>query len=406
MYKDDILLCLSKILDKDTEELKRLPENAPTSDIGLESIAFISFVVELEKTFGFEVSDRDLVLTNFDTLSKTYETLQKYFAPENTAQTLKKCLILDCDGVLWKGVAGEEKIAIDDGVIQFQNELVKLYENGVLLCLCSKNEPDNITEAFRRPDMILKREHIVISKINAKDKIENIKEIAAELNLSTDSFVFADDDPYEIGLVNSFMSEVETVKVDYNNNNFIENIANFFNTDAISQDLNRTKLYIEQKERIKSLSLFNSVEEYNASLGTKIICDTTGVEHIDRIAELSQRTNQFNLSGRHYSKEEIEKYIKDGSYKVLYLSASDKYGDMGIAAAAVVQKLPDCAVIENFMLSCRVFGRGFEYIMLDKIKVLFKNSPVWGIFKLTEKNKKHSNFYAENGVKLWQTATK
>ena len=227
MDKEQILLCLSKILEKDIDEIKRLPENAPLIDIGLESIAFISFIVELENTFGFEVNDRDLLLKNFETLTQTYETLQKYFGAENTDKPLKKCLILDCDGVLWKGIAGEENIIIDDDVIRFQNELIKLYEKGVLLCLCSRNELDNIAEVFNQSDMVLKQKHIIITKSSSNNKAESIKEIAAELNISSDSFVFADNDPYEIGLVSSFMTEVESVRVDYNGSEFIDIIKSF-----------------------------------------------------------------------------------------------------------------------------------------------------------------------------------
>lgn len=407
MDKEQILLYLAKVLEKDIEDIKNFPENAPLSDNGLDSIKFISFIVELENTFGFEVYDSDLLLTNFETLEKTYNILQKYFKPDNTKQSLKKCLVLDCDGVLWKGIAGEENIIIDEQVIKFQNELVKLYEKGVLLCLCSKNEPENIYEIFQHFNMPLKQEHITLKKINANDKIQNIKEISTELNISTDSLIFVDDNPYEIGLVSSLMPEVETVKADYTSN-FIDIINRIFSAgENIPQnDLNRTKLYIEQKERVKSFASFNSVEEYNASLETKIICAPACTEHITRIAELSQRTNQFNLAAEHYSKEEIENFIKNKLYTVLYLSASDKYGDMSIVAAAVVKKLPDSVLIKNFMLSCRVFGRGFEYIILNKIKDMFKDSFISGVFKLTEKNKKHNYFYKENGVEIWENTIK
>ena len=406
MDKEQILWCLSTILEKDIDEIKRLPENAPLNNIGLESIAFISFIVELENTFGFEVNDRDVLMKNFETLEKTYKTLQKYFIFENTEKPLKKCLILDCDGVLWKGISGEENIIIDVDVSQFQNELIKLYVKGVLLCLCSKNDIANISEAFRRPDMILEQKHIVINKSNSNNKAESIKEIAGELNISADSVVFVDDEPYEIGFVNSFMPEVETVRVDYNGSDFIDIIKSFFISETTPYDLNRTKLYMEQKERVKAMTSFKSAEEYNNSLETRIICDTADIEHIERITELSQRTNQLNLAGRHYSKSEIEQFIKDKSYTILYLSASDKYGDMGIVAAAVIEELPDCVLIKNFMLSCRTFGRGFEYIMLNKIKTMFNDKLISGIFVLTEKNKKHSNFYAENGVELWQAVMK
>ena len=396
MDKDKILYCLSKILETDIEDLNAMPENVILSEIGLDSIKFISFIVELEDALKIEVSDKDLRLDNFETLEKTYKTLQKYFKSEKSENILKKCLILDCDGVLWKGVAGEEAITIDEYEVKFQNELIGLYEKGTLLCLCSKNEQRNISEAFSHPDMVLKKEHVIITKTNSSNKADNIREIAAELNILTDDFVFADDDPYEIGLVNSLMPEVETVN--YSEAGAIEMIKSFFG--SLPQDINRTQLYKEQKERVKALSLFSSVEEYNASLETKIICDTANINQAARITELSQRTNQFNLAGKHYSSDEIETFIKSEEYNILYLSVSDKYGDMGIVAAAVVKKKTDHILIENFMLSCRVFCRGFEYVLLDKIKQMFDITILSGIFIQNEKNKKHSGFYKDNGVNI------
>jgi FkbH-like protein len=205
--------------------------------------------------------------------------------------------------------------------------------------------------------------------------------------------VFVDDSEYELGLVNAFLPEVDTVKADYSNLSFIDEIKSFFG-HAQSSDLNRTKLYKEQKEREKEKLMFKTVEEYNASLETKYICDFAAKEHLDRVSELSQRTNQFNMSGKRYSKND--------PCVVLYLSASDKYGDMGIVGAAMIKNAETAVVIENFMLSCRVFDRGFEYILLDKIKELSHGKNLYGVYVQTEKNQRYAGFYAENGVLLYE----
>ena len=123
-------------------------------------------------------------------------------------------LVCDCDNVLWRGISGEEPTVIDAAADAVQNELLRLYNAGVLLCICSRNQPGNISAAFRQPGMTLKREHILISKVSGNDKPSALREIAAELNLSPDSFVFVDDSDYEIGLVSALIPEITVIRAD------------------------------------------------------------------------------------------------------------------------------------------------------------------------------------------------
>ncbi|MFR5889670.1 MAG: HAD-IIIC family phosphatase [Lachnospiraceae bacterium] len=169
--------------------LAALHGDTPLKDFGLTSIAFIQFVVALEDEFGIEVLDSDLDFGKFSTVNALFGTLEKYFSKN----TLKKVLVCDCDNVLWRGISGEEPTVIDAAADAVQNELLRLYNAGVLLCICSRNQPGNISAAFRQPGMTLKREHILISKVSGNDKPSALREIAAELNLSPDSFVFVDD---------------------------------------------------------------------------------------------------------------------------------------------------------------------------------------------------------------------
>lgn len=389
MNKEKVLSILGEIMETDILEI---PMNKSLTEFGLTSIRFIQFIIAVEEEFNIEVYNSDLLLSNFETIEMVFETLQKYFP----LHSLKKVLICDCDNVLWHGISGEEEIYIDEKILTFQNQLITLCNSGILICLCSKNEKSTINEVFYTLDMPLKFEHIVLSKINHCDKVKNIKSIAEELNLSLDSFVFVDDSDYEIGLVNSLLPEIETVKINYDDSAFIDSINSYFRINK--SNVNRTKQYRDQKEREKERQHFNSVEEYNDSLQTTIITTTANHEQAERISELSQRTNQFNLSGTRYSINEINDFINNDDYIVIYISVHDKYGDMGIVGASIIKLSNNSAVIESYYLSCRVFDRGFEYVMIETIKNIIGDKTLYGIYNETDKNRRYADFFKNNGV--------
>lgn len=395
MNKEKILEVLENIIEINKEQLLKTSVDTKLTDLGLTSIQFIQFIVAIEEEFEIEILDSDLIMTNFETIEMLFSTLEKYFTSKSA---LKKVLICDCDNVLWHGISGEEEIYIDAAALKFQETLIELYNRGILICLCSKNEPENVESVFNYLEMPLKKNHILISKINLTDKATNIKEIALELNLSADSFVFVDDSKYELDLVSSIIPDITTVLADYSNCDFIEKIKGFF--DGSSTDINRTRQYRDQKEREKEKQRYASAEEFNASLKTEIKCETASPAQAARISELSQRTNQFNLSDVRYTEEEINYFIRDEGYCVYALSASDKYGDMGLVGAAVVRKTENPVII-GFFLSCRVFGRGFEEHFLNKIKSNFAVS-MYGIYKRTDKNKRFEDFYPKNGVEVYE----
>ena len=311
--------------------------------------------------------------------------------------SLKKCLILDADNVLWHGISGEEKIIIDEAILNFQSFLVELYERGVILCLCSKNDQLLIESSFNDPKMLLKKEHFAIFTANRSDKASNIDDIARELNLSCDSFVFADDSDYELGFVKLNLPSVTTLKVDYTSLDFKNELAKLFDSVHSSQDLNRPQLYREQKEREKEKRNFVSIEDYNLALQTKISCDIAKKEDCARLVELSARTNQFNLSDSHYTFDELSNLIDDSESTVLSLSVTDKYGDMGIVGMAVLRG----DIIESFMLSCRVFDRALEFVILNKLKEFSKGS-LRGIYRPNQKNSHYAEFYPQNGVLIYE----
>ena len=218
--KEKILGLLAEATDRTLAEILSFDKGINIKDLGLDSLEFIQMVVRFEEEFGVEVYDSDLVMSNFQTVDALLQTLQKYL-PDGT---LKKVLICDCDNVLWNGIAGEENIFVDEKKIQFQNVLLELYNNGILLCLCSRNLQESIDQAFADLRMPLKKENIVRSKINLENKANNIRAISNELNLSTSSFVFVDDSDYELGLVNTLLPEVKTVKANYGDMTFLDEI--------------------------------------------------------------------------------------------------------------------------------------------------------------------------------------
>ena len=395
MNKRKIIKLLADSLKIEVTELQKYDENSSLVDLGLDSLGFVQFIVNLEMAFGIEVNDEDLILSKLLTLNDLYLMLSKYFKSEDNS---RKVIILDCDNVLWNGVAGEEDINVPEAFALFHKELTSLRNHGILLCLCSKNNAQNIQNAFRDLKISLKKEDIVCAKIGTKNKAESIKEIAGDLNLSLDSFVFIDDSDYEIGLVHAFLPDVKTIKVEEYDSEFFFDLQSLFKSFNNST-IDRTKMYHDQKEREKEKLIYKSVDEYNQSLQTECICEFAEESQAERISELSFRTNQFNLSGEHYSVNEILGFLSGSDYKVFILQAKDKYGDMGIVGAAVVGEKGDKYIIKNFMLSCRVFDRGFEYILLDTIRKCVKGKMLYGIYNKTEKNEMRGTFYADNRIK-------
>jgi len=397
MDRQRILALLAESLEKEVVELAALPEDAELSELGFGSLVFVQFVVALEEAFEIEVLDSDLLIDNFKTPETMFKTLEKYFMSENV---LKKVLICDCDNVLWKGIAGEEALSLPAHVLELHTYLLELYRAGILLCLCSRNEPDNIAQAFVDLSTQLKPEHFLVKKIGWNNKTDSIREISEELNLSSDSFVFLDDSDYELGAIRALLPEVTCIKVD--SDTFPVELRAFFPSTSGVVSFDRNVAYREQKEREKEKLHYATIEEYNRSLSTQLDCRIAQQEDIARIAELSQRTNQCNLSATRYTEAEVSALLHHDNRTILCMQASDRFGDMGIVGAAVVEIKEDTAVIESFYLSCRVFDRGFEDAMLEFIQTMHPAKILCGVYRRTDKNKRFADFYERNGVNLYE----
>ena len=384
--KEEIKSILSDILGCPTEEIT---DGIPLSDLGYDSLKFISTVVEIESKYGIEVLDSDLSPDNFKDVSSICETLKKYFNEDK--QKLYKCVITDCDGVLWRGISGEssdESAYTDESTEEFCELLRELRGKGVLLAVCSKNERANIDPMLSLTSV--SPDDFAIIEADTPDKSDSISYILNEFGFSADNAVYIDDSDAEIEYVKSKIPEITAIKADYSES-FTEKLRMMF--AALPADsIDRTAKFREQKEREKVHRNTSSPDEYNRILETKIICDKAVKGDASRLSELSQRANRFNLTGARYTEDEIVNMLSDRDYSVYKLCAEDKFGDMGLVAMAVVRG----NVIECFIMSCRVFGRGFEKKLLNKIES--DKGNIIGLYHPTGKNDYCKDFYKDNGV--------
>jgi len=325
----------------------------------------------------------------------------------------KKCLVLDCDNILWGGIIGEDGIdgiklskhGTGGGFYDFQQELVNLHSRGVVLALCSKNNEKDVWEVFdMHPEMLLKREHIAAYEINWEDKAGNIKKISESLGLGLDSVVFIDDSPFETDMVREILPQVEVILVDpkqsFDYRQVIGSTGYFDSLQYSTVDRQRTKMYQAESGRRRLQNNSDCIDEFLTKLGMEVTVKFADEKSIHRIAQLTQRTNQFNLTTKRYSDADIKKFVDNDTCDVLYLSLKDKYGDAGIVGAVILQSSGNTAVIDTFLLSCRVIGRGVENAFLScaiKAARLRKVEIVQGKYIPTSKNQQVSGFYSRCG---------
>lgn len=384
-----LVIDILKLTDEDTS----LSDEENLIDLGLTSIDLVTLVVSIEKKCNIEIANSDLYFDNFKSINNIYSTISKYVKkPVSTNETaIKKVLVCDCDGVLWNGVAGEGCLSFEEKW-NYHSLLFDLYHKGVLLCICSKNSADSIYNAFLEIPSSLSLDLFVSVYTGVKNKAQCLLDIAHELNLDIRSFVFVDDSNYETGLINKYLPQVYVVKPDQYGN-YIDELRSAFALSTGTSE--RTVQYLAQKERIKQRIAIPSIDEYNKAIKTQITIRVAQTSDTHRIAELSQRTNKFNLSSLHLTNSIVNEMLSNNEYLILVLSASDLYGDMGIVASAIVNIT--VSLIIGFFVSCRVFDRGFEKALLKEVLVRV-GKEVKGLVKESSSNKEYINFYQKNGL--------
>jgi FkbH-like protein len=285
-----------------------------------------------------------------------------------------KVIVLDCDQTLWGGVCGEEGalgVQIDEARAAIQEFMVRQHDAGMLFCLCSKNNEEDVFEVFdRRAEMKLKREHIASWRINWRSKSENIKSLAQELNLGLDSFVFIDDNPVEGAQVQANCPEILTFRLPENPTAAAEFLKNLWILDHLKvtgEAKARTEFYkqSEQRELARKGSL--SLKDFLASLGLTVEISSLPSDHIPRAAELTHRTNQFNLTTIRRTEADIQRLCRTGEAECLVVRAKDRFGDYGMVGLIIFTVEADAIATDTFLLSCRALGRDVEHRMLSRL---------------------------------------
>ncbi len=325
----------------------------------------------------------------------------------------KKCIVVDCDNTLWGGIVGEDGIeGIELGsdfpgnaYLDFQKQLIELHRQGLLLAIVSKNNEADVWEIFDNHDaMLLKREHLAAWRINWEPKPKNIEEIAIELNLGLDSFVFVDDSDFEIDSVRQLLPEVTCIQVPEDISFLPEEFNSQYLFDRLTltrEDSSRTAMMREEKVR-QSASQSMTQEDFLASLGLTVEIFLVENNHLNRVTQLTNKTNQFNLTTIRHSKAEIEEMANRSDCRIYAIRAKDRFGDYGLIGTTIVKIADSCWEIENLLLSCRILGRGVESALIAKIAEDAKKNGVEEIkaaFILTKKNKPAQSFLPDHGFR-------
>jgi FkbH-like protein len=282
-----------------------------------------------------------------------------------------KVIALDCDDTLWQGICGEDgpEEVIPRGVLQ--QFMVAQHDAGMLLCLCSKNNEEDVLETFRcHPDMPLRLEHFVAHRINWAAKSVNLAALAEELQLGLDSFVFVDDNPQECAEVQAGRPEVLTLPLPADPSqipDFLKHVWAFDRIQVTAEDKRRTELYSQRIERTRLEKQAQTLGEFIAALQLEVGIAPVLPHQLARVAQLTQRTNQMNFSTVRRTEADLQALLRSGSAECLTVDVSDRFGGYGLAGAAIVEPGPDALIVDTFLLSCRVMGRGVEHRLLARL---------------------------------------
>ncbi|NUN11958.1 HAD-IIIC family phosphatase [Candidatus Micrarchaeota archaeon] len=349
------------------------------------------------------LSEREGVMLSEEVIGALYSTLGK----------TKKCIVLDLDNTLWGGVIGEDGLSgiklsqnnpVGKAFLDFQKEILKLHKRGIILAINSKNNPEDALEVFRKHgEIILKEENFAGMRINWQDKATNLRELASEINIGLDSMVFFDDDSFNIALVREQLPQVTSILLPPDPAAYsllLKSLRIFDAGRVTNEDLERGKSYAQERQRREVEKSFTSFEDFlkalNLTMKVRLVDEFT----IPRISQLSQRTNQFNMTTRRYSEEDIKRFAESSNHKVFWMSVKDKFGDYGLIGVCIAELSGKTADLDSFYMSCRVLGKGVENSFIWKcLQELKKNGveTVTGSVIETQKNKAFIDFYEKAG---------
>lgn len=326
----------------------------------------------------------------------------------------KKCLILDLDNTLWGGVIGDDGLegiqlghglGIGKAFTEFQMWVKKLKQRGVIICVASKNNEETAKEPFEKhPDMVLKLDDIAVFQANWDTKVDNIRTIQQILNIGFDSMVFLDDNPFERNIVRENIKGIAVPELPENPEEYLEYLysLNLFETASYSNlDKDRTKQYQVEAQRVSLSKTFTNEADFLKSLNMVSVVSGFTKFNTPRVAQLSQRSNQFNLRTVRYTDADIDALANDPNVIDLSFTLEDKFGDNGLIAVVIMKPLDkETLFVDTWFMSCRVLKRGMENFTLNTMVEKAKAAgykKIIGEYLPTPKNKMVENHYTGLG---------
>ena len=342
----------------------------------------------------------------------------------------KKCIAVDLDNTLWGGVIGEDGV---NGIVlsghkegarykDTQRILKKMKDQGVMLAILSKNNVDDVEPVFKHPDMVLQHEDFVAEAINWEPKAVNIRQLAADLNIGLDAFVFLDDNPAEREAMMEACPEVAVLDFPKDTSLLPEVVEKayeeyFLSLEVTGEDTKKTAMYRAENQRRAEMSTAVSMDDYLKRLEMTMDIHIMRPEEEKRVTQLANKTNQFNVTTRRYSEEEIHSFAVSENSDVITVHMADKYGEQGLVSVLILKYEGDEAEIDTFLMSCRVMGRNAEIEIISRIRQLLegkdiqtvhatylktaKNAPVAGLFEKLG----FTNFLDSDEKKEYKTST-
>lgn len=326
----------------------------------------------------------------------------------------KKCLILDLDNTVWGGVIGDDGLegiqlghglGIGKAFTEFQMWVKKLKQRGIIICVASKNNEETAKEPFEKhPDMVLKLDDIAVFQANWETKVDNIRTIQSILNIGFDSMVFLDDNPFERNMVRENIKGITVPELPEDPAEYLEYLysLNLFETASYSNlDKDRTKQYQVEAKRVSLSKTFTNEADFLKSLNMVSVVSGFTKFNTPRIAQLSQRSNQFNLRTVRYTDADIEALANDPSVIDLSFTLEDKFGDNGLIAVIIMKPIDnETLFVDTWFMSCRVLKRGMENFTLNTMVEKAKAAgykKIIGEYLPTPKNKMVENHYTGLG---------
>jgi FkbH-like protein len=324
----------------------------------------------------------------------------------------RKVVAVDLDNTLWGGIVGEDGahgLAVNgdypgNSYEAFQSFLSNLRASGLLLAAISKNNLEDAHEAFtENPLMPLRWKDFSAHKINWNDKVANLKAAAAEIDVGIDSFVFADDNPIETGLVSEYLPEVNVVSLAGPPSLFVEKLLAAGGLDAVTltiEDFARAKTYVAESDRREYRDETTDISDFLSGLGLRLELHSPTQDQIERVAQLFGKTNQFNLTTKRYGADEIAEMLADQDTELVISELSDRFGNYGLIGVAVLRHLNGETEIDSLLLSCRALGRNVEDGLLAFFEQQARSrgaSWLIGLYSPTAKNSQVADLYSRFG---------